>query len=396
MNNFRLYGKIREAESAKGISDLIIEVKDTNLFIDEVIAITRSGGDGLFEINFLPPRQPDIYLNIKTPDGRLIATTHGNVEPDLEYNKEIIVNIAGHDQIGAGSQKDQANKLISWTLMPDKSGQSQLMLEIQRDMSGKTSILELLKEYMNELNLNRNNNGPFSKLMEIFRASVTPEVIEGHFYGVWMFFKTNDQKDFFPPINSIMQVLLGTRLDVRCPWVGKTFIPLSRSQVDSITENEISPDQSFRGINHFHQINMQIPVNLAFQLFNIWKGMNDASIKEQKKFGYQKNGGFIVSVKGPSICPETNREVLSLNYRWAKLANKPPFCWLIDEIVQIADGLYLGQILSATKHLFCLYDPARPPEDYAYQTYGYFLMFSEDWNKEARRLFPYLNMPSIQ
>lgn len=270
------------------------------------------------------------------------------------------------------------------------------MHEIQEDMSGKTSILELLKQYMNELYLNPANALPFDKLMEIFRSGVTPEVMEGHLYGVWMFFRTSDQKEFFPPIGNILQVLLGARLDARCPWAGKTFIPLSPSQIGSITEGEINADrQMFRGINHFHKMNLQIPINIAFQLFNIWKGMNDATTEEQQRFGYQKNGGYVVSAKGPSICPKTNREVFILNYRWEKLDNKPPLCWLIDEVVQIAEGLYLGQILSATKHLFCLYEPARSPEDYAYQSFGYFLMFSEDWNKEARRLFPALDMPLL-
>ncbi|MEN6624273.1 MAG: hypothetical protein ABFD50_22340 [Smithella sp.] len=399
MKNLRLYGRIREDGSANGIPGLNIEVKDTNLFIDDVIAITKSGRDGLFEIDFPPPctDQPNIYLNIKAPDGRLISSTNCNVMPDLESDKEVNVNIPGNNQNGADLDKDQANKLISWTFLPDRFGQNQLMQEIQKDISGKNSILELLKEYMSELNLNSDrNNLPFSKLLEIFHSGIVPEVIEGHFYGVWIFFRTKDQEDNFPPINHIMQVLLGARLDIRCPWAGKTFIPMSRSQIDSITESEINPDRAFHGTNHFHNMNMQVPINLAFQLFNIWKGMNDATIKEEKKFGHQKNGGYIISAKGPSLCPKINREVLTLNYRWDKLANKPPFCWLIDEVVQIADGLYLGQILSATKHLFDFYDPARPPEDYAYQTYGYFLMFSEGWNKEARRLFPSLDMPSLQ
>lgn len=400
MKNLRLYGRIREDWRTNGISGLSIEVKDTNLFIDDVIAITKSGRDGLFEIDFPPPctDKPDLYLNIKAPDGRLILSTSCNVMPDLESDKEVNVNISGNNQIGADLDKCQANKLISWTFLPDKSGRNQLMQEIQKDMSGKNSILELLKEYMNELYLNPDNSsGPFCKLMEIFHSGVIPEVIEGHLYGVWMFLRTKDQKDFFPPINKIMQVLLGAGMDARSPWVGKTFIPLSRSQIDFISESKINQNyQVFRGINHFHKMNMQVPVNLAFQLLNIWKAMNDATIKEEKKFGYQKNGGYIISAKGPSLCPKINREVLTLNYRWEKLTNKPPFCWLIDEIVQIADGLYLGQILSATKELFSLYDPLRPPDDYAYQTYGYFLMFSEDWNREARRLFPSLDMPSLQ
>ena len=35
--------------------------------------------------------------------------------------------------------------------------------------------------------------------------------------------------------------------------------------------------------------------------------------------------------------------MFTLNYRYPKLGNYPPLNYLIDEMVQIADGLYLGQ-----------------------------------------------------
>ena len=273
-----------------------------------------------------------------------------------------------------------------------------MMRQIQRDMSGKTSILELMKQYMDELYLNPDNNAPqFNKLMEIFRAGATPEAIEGHVYGVWMFFRTGDQEGPFSPVGNILQVLLGTALDDQCPWVGKTFTALSPGEIDSLTEGAITPNRRvFRAVNHFRKIDRRLPNNVAFELFNIWNGLDDAPPAEQEKFGHQKNGGYIIAVQGPSIYPPTEREVFILNYRWRKLANKPPLCWLIDEVVQIADGLYLGQILSATRRLLRLYDPLRPPADYVYQTFGYFLMFSGEWNEEAQRLFPFLDIPSLK
>lgn len=347
MKNFRLYGKIRKAESGKGIPDLIVEVKDNE---------------------------------------------------DISRQSRIAAGQEKEKVMPKASRAGKTGPLTTWTFLPDKIGQTSLMRQIRKDLYGKTSILELLKQYMDELYLNPDNNAlPFDKLMEIFRSGVTPEAIEGHVYGVWMFFRTGDQEEPFSPIGNIMQVLLGTTLDAQCPWVGKTFTSLSPSQIDSVTEGGIKPGrQVFRAINHFHEMDRQIPNNVAFQLFDIWNSLDDAPPAEQKKFGHQKNGGYIIAVKGPSIYPETNREVFILNYRWKNLANKSPLCWLIDEVVQIADGLWLGQILSATRRLLRPYDPERPPADYAYQTFGYFLMFSEDWNKEAQRLFPFLEIPSLQ
>ncbi|NTW07154.1 MAG: hypothetical protein HGA29_04845 [Syntrophaceae bacterium] len=414
MKKFRLYGKIRNAESGKGIPGLIIEVKDADLFIDEVIGTAKTGRGGSFSINF-PPSQflpayrekPDIYLSVKSPSGKLIASTRNALKPDVERNTEINVDIPRQIRIAASLEKEKpllssnpagkSKKMAAWTFLSDKTGQTSLMQQVQEDLCGKRSILELLKQYMDELYLNPDNNAvQFDKLMEIFRSGVTPEAIEGHVYGVWMFFRTGDQEEPFSPIGNILQVLLGTTLDAQCPWVGKTFTSLSSSQIDSITEGGITPGQRvFRAVNHFRKMDRQIPNNLAFQLFDVWNGLDDAPPDEQKKFGHHKNGGYIIAVKGPSIYPKTEREVFILNYRWKNLANKPPLCWLIDEVVQIAEGLYLGQILSATRRLLRPYDPARPPADYEYQTFGYFLMFSEDWNTEAQRLFPFLDIPSI-
>lgn len=415
MNNFRLYGKTREAESGRGIPDLIIEVKDADLFIDELIATTKSGRNGSFTIDFPPPHptsayrdKPDIYLNVKLPNGKLIASTRNDLKTDVETNMEINVDISRQARISAGLDKekrlpganlaDKPEQLTTWTFLPDNTWQSPLMQQIQKDMHDKTSILELLKQYMADLYLNPDNNAlPFSKITELFRAGATPDAIEGHFYGVWMFFRTGDQQEPFSPIGNVLQILLGTTLDAQCPWAGKTLIPLSQSQVDSITDGGIETGRRvFLAINHFHRLDGQIPNNIAFQIFDIWSGLDDATPDEQKKYGHKKNGRHMISVKGPSVYPQTNREVFILNYRWKNLANKPPLCWLIDEVVQIANGLYLGQILSATRRLLGPFDPARPPADYAYQPFGYFLMFSEDWNKEGQRLFPFLEIPSLQ
>lgn len=414
MKQFRLYGIIREAENGKGIPDLIIEVKDADLFMDELIAAAKTDRDGSFSINLPPPHlpvfyreRPDLYLNIKWPDGQWIASTRNNLRTDVETDTEINVDILRAvrirkaperlKELSAADQTGSAKQLTTWTFLSDQSRQAPLVRQIHEDMKSRKSILELLKHYMNELYLNPDNNAPaFSKIMEIFRAGVTPDAVEGHFYGVWMFFRTGDQQEPFAPIGNVLQVLLGTALDEQCPWVGKTLLPLSQGEVDALTDGGIAPGQRvFCAINHFHRIDNQIPNHVAFQIFDIWASLYDAPPEEKKKYGHEKNGRHMIAVKGPSVYPETSRDVFILNYRWKNLANKAPLCWMIDEIVQIAEGLYLGQILCATRRLLGPYDPSRPPTDYAYQIFAYFLMFSGDWNREAQRLFPFLNIPSL-
>jgi hypothetical protein len=114
---------------------------------------------------------------------------------------------------------------------------------------------------------------------------------------------------------------------------------------------------------------------------------------ERLKYGHERNGGNFIFHRAFSIYEKTPREVFRLNYRFHALDNNPPLNYLIDELVEIADGLYLGQLLFATERLLERYDPRAKNEMYNYQHFGYFLLFREDWNVEAKRLFPHLEVP---
>ena len=83
-----------------------------------------------------------------------------------------------------------------------------------------------------------------------------------------------------------------------------------------------------------------------------------------------------------------------MNYRWQNLNNRAPLRWLIDEMVLVAEGLHLGQLLFSTKQLLKEYDPQCPTSDYDYQHFGYFVLLNEIWNSEARRLFPNMGVPA--
>lgn len=90
---------------------------------------------------------------------------------------------------------------------------------------------------------------------------------------------------------------------------------------------------------------------------------------------------MFIAGKAKSVDPKNpDKEVFQLNYRWKKLENLPPNKYLIDEIVLIADGLYLGQLLYATEHLLEDYDPERSPHEYKYENFGYFLLMDDEWN----------------
>ena len=129
-----------------------------------------------------------------------------------------------------------------------------------------------------------------------------------------------------------------------------------------------------------------------------------SNLEKEQAIPYLRTGGKFIAQPGRSVIPEMNgKEVYSLNYRWPKLEPAYPMTRLIDELVQIDEGVYLGQLVMATRHyslgtlhpallpgiksnLGEAYDPSHPPgtaasasgegtpEYYGYQSNGFFLM----------------------
>lgn len=58
--------------------------------------------------------------------------------------------------------------------------------------------------------------------------------------------------------------------------------------------------------------------------------------------------------------------------------------------MQIAEGLYLGQLIYATE-LLKKFDPSVPAASYKYRLFGYFLLMDEEWQQRrlAIRFDPY-------
>jgi hypothetical protein len=167
--------------------------------------------------------------------------------------------------------------------------------------------------------------------------------------------------------------------------------PGDRAQVAG---NSIPDDvEVARGINHFIEIPSSA-INVATtDLLNFMWHLQEVSETQRRRYGHDRNGGHFAGHRARSVHPSTPREVYRLNYRYPALGNQPPLLWLVDELVEIASGLFLGQVLFATEELLRRYDPKAPDETYHYQHFGYFVLFTEDWNGEARRLFPQLHIP---
>jgi hypothetical protein len=269
-----------------------------------------------------------------------------------------------------------------------------LIKQIKNDVSGAASILEVFKAYMAELKGHVSNDAlAFRKLARLFELGATPDRLPGHHYGIAPGLRTGDLTGVAADYGNVLGFLWGAIGDAT-PWVGKTMTAMTAEDRAAVVGDTIPNDVPvFRGINHFRVVE-RAPVNIALNdvLMFLWH-LKEASADERQHYGYDRNGGNFVGHRAASFYAGTPREVFRLNYRPHALANHVPLMYLVDELVEIASGMFLGQVLFATDHVLERFDPAAPAAHYRYQHFGYFVLLDEPWHAEARRLFPHLNIP---
>lgn len=267
--------------------------------------------------------------------------------------------------------------------------------EIGADLERSRSVLSMMKGYMADLEGCIDDNAPpFRKLGRLFGLGSAPDRIEGHHYGVAIGLRTGGLQGVAAEYGNILGVLWGAAMGGACPWVGKSFAPMDADDLRAVAGTAVPAGVPvYRGINHFHLIE-RAPANVAANaLLTLFWHLREVPEEERRRFGHERDGGHFTACRAVSVCETTPREVFLLNYRYPALGNSPPLAYLVDELVEIAGGLYLGQLLFATARLLERYDPTADRERYGYRHFGYFLLFREEWNGEAKRLFPHLEIP---
>lgn len=230
-------------------------------------------------------------------------------------------------------------------------------------------------------------------------------------------------------------------------WMGKTFEPVAREVVaekcghDAEVLGHYDPAVTRIGRNFFREpADPDLLQSLGIPLLTeVWRLAERPTVSGQELFGgsfrrknlekeklipYNRTGGVFLCNFGTSVVAEMNgKKVYQLNYRWPKLNPAYPMTRLVDELVQIGDGIYLGQLIYATRHysygslrLPCcpdlpdipLGEPYSPSlhglgravhrvlaggdDYYGYQNNGYFLMMDPDHAERvyADDVFPQL------
>ncbi len=276
---------------------------------------------------------------------------------------------------------------------------------MEEDLKGIDTPLKLMKHYADIINRSSSYAGIDKKLDRLFICGKIPQSLNGFYHGITMGLKTGiNSRGILRYILSLfgigkrfdpLQILYGRLLSKTSPWAGKDFQKIDSPKLEELTDGlEKGEETTYLGINSFRKDNKGFINSLSrYMLSSIIEMKGVPGPAEKQRSWIYATGGFFIARRQMSVGREhPKKEVIGLNYRWKNLGNRFPNRLLIDEIVQIAEGLYLGKLFYATsfKYLSRDYDPGIQREDYKYRGFGYFLLMDDTWLHEKNTLFPEL------
>jgi hypothetical protein len=222
----------------------------------------------------------------------------------------------------------------------------------------------------------------FKALHNLFMCGQRPDDIEGFFHGGVVAFKSSG---FLKKLGENVLNDLWPAVRPFSPWTGKTFTHTTargiKKYIGTDADNYKDAEPIILGTNTYKkELGITLPATALIERVDL-VGMvvEYPDEREMDEDIYVKSFFFIAS-NGKSVNPENKGKVaLQFNYRWPEFHTISPDNLCLDELVRIADGLYLGQLLYSTEPGIP-YDPERNPADYKYENFGYFMLMDNDWH----------------
>jgi len=271
------------------------------------------------------------------------------------------------------------------------------------DLQGKDTPLQLMKYYADILDKSASHGDIDKKLDRLFQCGKTPDSMDGYYHGITISLKTGtDRSKLIDEIckklnireqTDPLQVFYGKLLSQTSPWAGKNFKMLGKEKLGQLTDGfDNGEETAYLGINSFRKDNKGYLNNIAGYVLSGIMDMEGVPEPERKRRSWIfSRGGLFIAKRQKSVDKDNpHKEVVALNYRWKELGNRFPNSLLVDELVQIAEGLYLGKLFYATElsRITRDYDPNVSNKDYKYRSFGYFLLMDDSWLHEKNMLFP--------
>jgi hypothetical protein len=290
---------------------------------------------------------------------------------------------AGNEK-SAGLKVEMPDKFTQFTFHESCREPDPLLASILAAKNQHATILDLLQFYAEQIAKDPSVHAPyFDHLQRIFECGVTPKTMQGYFHGAVIAFRNQALLNLFD-VNSLNMKWPLAR--IFSPWTGKTFEPIEEAKLRSITGNYFSDTASATwGANTYtsRSVKQRISVDLM-RLLGIH--LVEAPAGEKAAHDYEVKGFFFIGTPARSVNPDNqDRQVYQFNYRWPPLETFVPDNYCIDEIVQIAQGLFLGQLVYATE-IVTPYDPATAPQTYRYKNFGFWLLMDDDWQRRRQEI----------
>jgi hypothetical protein len=89
---------------------------------------------------------------------------------------------------------------------------------------------------------------------------------------------------------------------------------------------------------------------------------------------------------------DSRKRVFQFHYRYPMIGGPAPIGACLDELVEIAEGLFLGQLIYSTVPLKPFHTSVDPAE-YKYQLFGYFLLLDNTWERHRQAIGFDINRP---
>jgi hypothetical protein len=407
----RISGTIVASDTKLGVEGLVVEAYDDDLVSDDLLGRVETDGGGRYAITVDGQGglwdNPDVYLVIKNRDGDVLKSTYSDIRRDVTedlvidltlssmtlYQTNVLPEPPERWTRTVAAVREQA-RFRALTLLDGSDADDPLMKEVKAELEDSVSVLDLLAKYALKLRgVKENDTRPFLKLDALWAAGVPFTTLEGHYFGIGLGGKTHGTDGWPGQVRNMFNFIYTTFQGEDSAWVGKTLWRLDEREVEEVTDGTLKTDAVvYRGTNHFNQMVHNNYNPFFFGLSDFWLSLSSATDEQRSRFGVDRNGADYTGYATDSIFEERTAKIFRLCYRWPHFGNPAPIKWLIDEITQVAEGVYLGRLLCASRSLLMPFDVNKNPKSYGYRNWGYFLLASDDWTDEAVRLFPFLDI----